>query len=69
MFTTTPRRAVDPVHRQLILDSAPIVADVLLKHVTYDSEEDKATLFSYWAIALGVINVLLVEGRSFSETV
>lgn len=73
----------DTAHKKLIFDSAPVIADVVLKHVSHDQDgvsrdfnieydyshkiEDKVALFAYWSIILDLVTVLLVEGGWLTE--
>jgi hypothetical protein len=38
LFTTNPRRTVEEAHKKLIFATAPDIADVIIKHVSFDDE-------------------------------
>lgn len=59
------RRNPDPTQRQRILDSADIVADVAVKHLSPRQTEDKRNLFTYYTMMLGLVSILLIDGECY----
>ncbi|KAI0051234.1 hypothetical protein FA95DRAFT_1602906 [Auriscalpium vulgare] len=67
LFTT--RRNPDAVQKQHILDSASVVADVLMKHFEPIATDDGLSSLSYYTALFGLITTLMVDERTAQNTV
>ena len=59
------RRSPDQAQKQRILDAADVVADVAVKHLSSRETDDKRNLFTYYTMMLGLVTILLIDGKHF----
>ncbi|KAF8973258.1 hypothetical protein BDZ97DRAFT_1912814 [Flammula alnicola] len=62
------RRNPDPNQKKQIMESSKIVADIMLMHLSLKDFDDKASLYSYYSVILGLFTLLLIDERTSTNT-
>ncbi|KIM40119.1 hypothetical protein M413DRAFT_446273 [Hebeloma cylindrosporum] len=62
------RRNPDAAQKKQIAASSKIVADIMLKHLSLKCFDDKAAIFNYYGVILGLFMLLLVDERTSTST-
>lgn len=57
------RRSPDATQKKQINECSMVIADIMLKHLKLESSSDKSTAFTYFGVMLGLVHMLLVDGK------
>lgn len=58
------RRTPDAAQKKQMTDSSTVIADIMLKHLSPQNlSEEKDKTYTYYGLMLGLINMLLVDGK------
>ncbi|KAK7057165.1 hypothetical protein R3P38DRAFT_3252330 [Favolaschia claudopus] len=62
------RRNPDAAQKKQITDSSSVIAEILVQHLNVPDFNDKASVFAYHTIMLGLLTILLIDERPTSNT-
>ncbi|KDR75882.1 hypothetical protein GALMADRAFT_248624 [Galerina marginata CBS 339.88] len=62
------RRNPDADQKKLIAESSKIVADIMLRHLSLQHFDDKASLYNYYSVIFALFSLLLVDERTSTNT-
>ncbi|KAJ6593931.1 hypothetical protein B0H19DRAFT_1215807 [Mycena capillaripes] len=62
------RRNPDAAQKKQITESSSVIADIMVQHLNLKDFSDKASVFAYYTIMLGLFTILLIDERTASNT-
>ncbi|KAJ7647304.1 hypothetical protein FB45DRAFT_975025 [Roridomyces roridus] len=62
------RRNPDAAQKKQITESSSVIAEIMVKHLSLTDFKDKASVYSYHTIMLGLITILLIDERTANST-
>ncbi|KAF7288667.1 hypothetical protein HMN09_01372700 [Mycena chlorophos] len=62
------RRNPDPAQKKQITESSTVISEIMVKHLNVEGLSDGPSTSSYYAVMLGLFNLLLIDERSSTNT-